>query len=180
MREFSEVLVDLAERMRRRPRAYWTVRAIMLVCGLAAQGWIAAVGGAGGWNVAGFLAVTLGVVFPRTVVPLLTAAMLVLEAAVLNLNVFALVPVAVALLGWHVSATVLSIGRPWTRRAPSVIAGLRMPVVAALSAIAAAALAAWIAAGVPAPDAGVGTLLIALVVVLGALIVLWPATDARK
>lgn len=180
MREFSEVLVDGVERLRRRPREYWAVRLIMLVCGVAAQGWMAVVGGAGVWNIAAYLAVALGVIFPRTVVPLLTAALLVIEAAALELSVFALVPLAVALVGWHLSATVLSMGRPWARRDRSVVAAFRMPTLAVLGAIAAATAAAWIAGGIQAPEAGVGSLLVALMVVLSALIVLWPASEKRE
>lgn len=178
MSAVTELLIALIERVRRRPAAHWMLRLALAACGLAAQGGITLHAGASLWTSMGVVAVAAGVALPRTVVPLLAAALLILQAAAAALPTLALVPVAVALLGWHTCATLLSMGRPWARVDRSVRVGIRMPVLASLGTIAVTAAAAAVAQGLDAGEAGILTVTAAFAVVFGAIVVLWPAQDA--
>ena len=61
----------------------------------------------------------------------------------------------------------------------AVVRALRMPVLGAVAATFVVAAAAVIAGGLAWGEAGVVTLLVALALVLGAIVVLWPGTGSR-
>jgi len=180
MSDIADWLADAYEWLRRRPWPHWVLRAVMLACGLAAQGWIALTAGASFWALLGCAAVVAGAVLPRTLVPLLTAGLLLVEAAAVQLSALALVPLTVALLGWHVCATLLSMGMPWARVGRQVARGFALPVAAALGATAVTVAVALIGSGAELPEAGPLTLIGVLVVLLGGIVVLWPGGQARR
>lgn len=175
----AETLEDLWERMRRRPARRWILLGMMALTGVAAQIWIV-VAGAGGVPVVGIVAVLLGVALVRTIVPLLVAGLFVVEATALDLSVAAMVPLAVALLGWHACAAALSIGQPWTRLSRAVIGGFRAPVAAAMVSIGLGAGAALAVSGLTLDDAPVVTVLAVLLVLAGGTVVLWPSSQPRR
>lgn len=175
MNTLSDLLVGLLERAGRRPASRWALRAVLAVCGLACQAWITLHAGATAWTPIGVAAVIGGVLLPRSVVPLLTAAVLIVQAVLAGLPALALVPVAVTLLGWHTCATLLCVGRPWARMSRRTLAGARMPVLASLAAIVLATAAALIAGGADLGEAGPVTFAAGFAVVLGVIVVLWPS-----
>lgn len=180
MNTLSETIVELLDRMRRRPPSRWVLRGLLVLCGVVAQVWVTLVAGASPWAAVSAVAIVGAAVFARGVVPLLAAATIVVQAALAALPVLELVPIALALLGWHVCASLLATGRPWATVDGAVVRAMRMPVLGAVAAILVVAAAAAVAAGLAWGEAGVVTLLIALVLVLGAVVVLWPATDPRR
>lgn len=179
MNDLSEMIVLLFERLRRRPVMRWFLRLALVLSGVFAQVWMSLLAGPGAWTVAGLLAVALGAGFARTVVPLLAAALLVIEAAVIDLPASAMVPVAVALLVWHVCASLLSSGRPWATLGVGVISAYRTPALAALGAIALVAVVAAVTSGFAWGEVPVVSALALLVVVLGAMVALWPSASRR-
>lgn len=179
MNALSESIVELLDRMRRRPPSRWALRGLLVLCGAAAEIWLLLVAGASPWTVVASIAIVAGAVFARGVVPLLTAAVIVVQAALAALPVLELVPLALALLGWHLCASLLATGRPWAAVDGAVVRALRMPVLGAVAATLVVAAAAVIAGGLAWGEAGVVTLLVALALVLGAIVVLWPGTGSR-
>ena len=186
MRDLTELLVDIAERIRRRPGSYWLLRATLLGFGVLAQAWIGLLwqtpsGGPNLWTLLGWAAVAFGAVFARSIVPLLTAALFVFQAGAAQLAPLAMVPLAVCLLGWHLCAALLSMSLPWTRRSRRIVRAFALPTAASLGAIVLAAAAASAVGGLSLPEAGVVTLMLVLVVLLGGIVVLWPEeTEASR
>lgn len=177
MTSLAEVLAELIERMQRRAPWSWITRAVMLACGLVTQIWVSLQGAFGFWTGLGVAAVLLAVIAPRGALPLVGAGFLMLQAAVSDLSPVTMIPVALGLGAWHVSATRLSMGRAWSRQSPAVLRGLRLPSAIGIGAIVLTALAASVVAGASLPDAGVASIALALAVVLGGIVVLWPARD---
>lgn len=178
MNELAEWIEDTWERMRRRPRAHRMLRGAMLAFGVLAQVWIT-LAGSGGLLVVGIVAVVLAVIVVQSVMPLLTAGLFVAQAAALDLSVPAMVPLAAALIGWHVCATILSLGRPWSRLGGAVIRGFRVPIAVGLIAIGVGAVAAGAVAGIAPADAPIVTLVAVLAVLLGGTVALWPTPRKR-
>ena len=86
MNALSETIVELLDRMRRRPPSRWALRGLLVLCGAAAEIWLLLVAGASPWAVVASIAIVAGAVFARGVVPLLTAAVIVVQAALAALR----------------------------------------------------------------------------------------------
>ncbi len=180
MNGFAETIADLVQRLARRPRAVWVWRAVMLACGLGAQLWIMALRPLVVLAFVALCAVVLAVIVPRTVVPLLAAALIVLEAAMVRVTVVEAVPLAVALLGWHVAASALSAARPWARVESSVWRALLLPTLASLGGIAVTIPFALTAGALTLPPLALVSIALVLLAALGLLLVLWPASATTR
>lgn len=176
MNWLDDLVVDAVARLRRRPPQRWLVRAVMLLCGAAAQVWLTVLGAASPLQAIGWALLLLGFVTARSAAPLAAGLFIVFEAAVVRVDVIAAVPVALGLAGWHLGAVALATGRPWARLSPRAARALAWPGLIGLGGIAAAVPVAAVADGVVLPEIAAVTLLLVVAVVLGAVIALWPAT----
>lgn len=174
MNAVVEVVAGLIGRARRRPRGRWLLILVLAAAGFGAQAWVSLQGELGFWASGGYIAVAAGVAFARSHVPLLTAIVLVLEALAVDISVAAAVPLALALLAWHVCASLLSTGRPWARLGRTVVAAYRMPLIIAVTVVALTAVAAAVSGGWTLPAAPTVSMTALLAIVVAGIIALWP------
>ncbi|WP_434811318.1 hypothetical protein [Microbacterium sp. bgisy189] len=177
MSDLSQMIVDVVDAARRRPASHWAARAAMACSGAAAQLWLVVATGDALWSVAAGLAIALGVCFPRSILPLLAAGVIIAEAAVTGLGALWLAPVAVLLSLWHACATVLSMGRPWARVGVRVRRAFLIPTAMTAAAVLLIAAIAALTAGVALPEAAPISLLTVLLLLVGAALILWPAVE---
>lgn len=172
MNELSEALGTLTERLARRPRSRWLLRAALAGAGLSVQLWMTLLAGPAAWTMAGVIAVLLGVVLARSALPLVVALLLGLEALVLGLSPLSMVPVAAGLFVWHVCATLCDTGRPWAVVDSRLVRSWHGTTLAAVTVAILAAVLAHIATLAALPEIAAVSLLVATAVVVAALGVL--------
>jgi hypothetical protein len=183
MRTLVEACVAAADRIGRRAAGQWGWRLVMFVCGAGTQLWISSRHPLVLADALAWAAIAGAVVLPRSPLPLVAAAMQVLLTAWAQPSVFEALPIALGLLGWHVAAAAVGTGRPWARRdpaGPSPTRALRVPLgIALLAIVAGVILAALATPGMWQPNL-VATGLVAILLALGAALVLWPAGPSPR
>ncbi len=178
MNEIVNALVDAARWIGRRSRSQWALRVAMLVCGVAAQMLLVPLQGVLVLEVIGWVAIVAAVLLPRTILPLISMLLQILLAATASASVWQLLPVGFALVGWHVCAAALALGRPWARFDRAVWRQMGAPAMVGAAAVGIAVPVALITSAVTLPGSLAVAVLIVLVIGLGVAVVLWPTPTA--